>query len=287
MVEPYNCPFKDFAVPSQDEPHSSIIPPAIQTNNFELKLSLLQIVQQNQLSENPTEDPILNLSVFVKYADTLKTNNVNPEAIRLRLFPFNLGDKAKAWIQSLPVNFITTWNELKKTFLARYFPPRKTAVLRNHITTFRQTEGESLFEAWEQYKDMMRLCPHYGLEKQLIIHTFYNGLLYNTRMTINATVGGALPFNEAYQLIENMVQNHYQQGNKYAQVEKTPQKGGMFQVNFLDHVSTKVDALTQNINNLTITPPTTVVIVTPNCEIYGIQGHIATDCQLLTGIVPY
>lgn len=60
---------------------------------------------------------------------------------------------------------------------------------------------------------MMILCPHHGLEKWLIIHTLYNGLLYNTRMAIGAASGGALmdkPFIKTYQLIENMAQNYYQ-----------------------------------------------------------------------------
>ncbi|PNY08729.1 1-aminocyclopropane-1-carboxylate deaminase-like protein [Trifolium pratense] len=56
---------KDFAVPSEDEPHSSIVNPTIQANNIELKPTLLQIVQQNQFSGKPTEDPNLHLSVFV------------------------------------------------------------------------------------------------------------------------------------------------------------------------------------------------------------------------------
>jgi len=47
-----NRPLKDFVVPYQDEPHSSIVNPTIQANNFELKPSLLQIVQQNQFSGN-------------------------------------------------------------------------------------------------------------------------------------------------------------------------------------------------------------------------------------------
>lgn len=65
----------------------------------------------------------------------------------------------------------------------------------------------------ERYKDMIRQCPYHGLEQWLIIHTFYNGLLYNTRITIDDFIVGTLmnkPFEEAYQLIENMAQNHYQ-----------------------------------------------------------------------------
>ena len=132
-----NRPLKDFAVPSEEEPHTSIVRPAIAANNFELKPSLVQIIQQNQFSGNPTEDPNLHLATFVRFAETLKVNGVDPEAIRLRLFPFSLRDRASAWLNSLPSNSITTWNELKKAFLARYFPPSKTAQLRNLITCFR------------------------------------------------------------------------------------------------------------------------------------------------------
>lgn len=136
---------------------------------------------------------------------------------------------------------------------------------------------------------MMRLCPHHSLEKWLIIHAFYNALLYNTRMTIDAVDDSALmdkPLNEAYHLIENMAHNHYQWGNERAQVEKTPQKGVMFEVNGLDHVSAKADALNQKINNLTITTPATVSAVTLNCDICGIQEHVSTDRLLLTGTMP-
>lgn len=207
MAETDNRPLNDFSLPSQDEPHSSIVPPAIQANTFKLEPPLVQIMQQNQFSRNPTEDPNLHISVFVQYVGTLKSSGANSEAIRLCLFPFSLRDRSRAWLQSLLANSITTWNELKRVFLARYLPPSKTLVLRNHITTFKQPEGESLFDAWEIYKDKTRLCHHHGLEQWLIIHTFYNSLLYNTRMTIDIATGGALmnkPFEEAYQLIKSL-----------------------------------------------------------------------------------
>lgn len=279
-----NRPLKDFAVPSEEEPHTSIVRPAIAANNFELKPSLVQIIQQNQFSGNPTEDPNLHLATFVRFAETLKVNGVDPEAIRLRLFPFSLRDRASAWLNSLPSNSITTWNELKKAFLARYFPPSKTAQLRNLITCFRQKDGESLFEAWERYKDLLRACPHHGLEKWLIIHTFYNGLLYNTRMTIDAAAGGALmnkPFAEAWGLIEDMAQNHYQWGSERALAEKGQPKAGMYEVSSFDHLSAKVDALYKKIDSLTITPPAPVAAVAPNCEICGTPGHTPTECHLL------
>ncbi|CAJ2679749.1 unnamed protein product [Trifolium pratense] len=280
-------PLRDYAVPSEEEPHSSIAPPNIEARNFELKPALLQIVQQNQFSGSPTEDPNLHLSVFVQYADTIKANGVDPEAIRLRLFPFSLRDRARAWLQALPSNSITTWNELKKQFLARYFPPSKTAMLRAQINGFRQKDGESLFEAWERYKDMMRLCPHHGLEQWLIIHTFYNGLLYNTRLTIDAAAGGALmdkPYQEATQLIENMAQNHYQWGSERAAMEKSQTKGGIYEVSGIDHVNAKVEALTQKLESLTLPTTSTVAAIQPNCEVCGVPGHVPSDCAILAGL---
>lgn len=77
---------------------------------------------------------------------------------------------------------------------------------------------------------MMRLCPHHGLEEWMIIHTFYNGLLYNTILTTDAAAGGALmekPYADAYALIESMAQNHYQWGSERVAVEKPQAKGGI------------------------------------------------------------
>ncbi|XP_058750988.1 uncharacterized protein LOC131624001 [Vicia villosa] len=285
-------PLKSYAIPSQAELHNSIVAPAIEVNNFELIPSLLSAVQQNQFSGNSTEDPNLHLLVFLQYADTVKANGVSSEAIRLRLFPFSLSDRARAWLQYLPANSVTTWNELKKFFLARYFPPSKTAMLRAQINGFRQKDNESLFEAWERYKDMLRLCPHHGLEQWLIIHTFYSGLLYNTRLAINAAAGGALMDKEyvnAYALIESTTQNHYQWGSKRAQSEKysgekSSKNNGMYEISSLDRVNAKVNALTQKIENLTVAPVAAVAAVSPNCEICGMSGHAAPECHLLAGV---
>ena len=87
---PQNLPLKDYVAPSQEEPHNNIVAPTIARNDFELKPSLLQAVQQSQFSGYPTNDPKLHLTVFVQYADTIKANGINPEAIKLRLFPFSL-----------------------------------------------------------------------------------------------------------------------------------------------------------------------------------------------------
>ena len=117
---------------------SGITIPPVAAHNFELKLALISMVQQSQFGGLPMGDPNLHLSVFLEVCDTLKINRASTDAIRLRLFPFSLRDKARAWFHSLPPGSISTWEELTKAFLAKFFPQSKTANLRNQITSSTQ-----------------------------------------------------------------------------------------------------------------------------------------------------
>ena len=72
---------------------------------------------------------------------------------------------------------ITTWTDLAQKFLAKYFPPSKTAKLRNDIKFFTQIDNESIYEAWKRFKEMLRKCPHHSLPDWLVIQIFYNGLV--------------------------------------------------------------------------------------------------------------
>jgi len=93
------------------------------------------------------------------------------------------------------------------------FRPSGTTNLRNQITTFSQKEDEALYEAWEQFQDLLRLCPNHGLQRWMIVQTFYNGVTQLLRSTIDAAAGGTLmnkTEDEAYNLIEEMAYNNFQ-----------------------------------------------------------------------------
>lgn len=75
---------------------------AIGANNFELKPSLLSMVQMNYFFGSPTNNPNLHLPTFFPNYDTIKMNGVDSNVIHMRLLPFSKRDIAKSWIQSLP-----------------------------------------------------------------------------------------------------------------------------------------------------------------------------------------
>jgi len=110
---------KEYEITSSDEPYVVIVYPAVEANNFEIKPALIYSMQQNQFSGSPTEDPNLHISTFLRLGGTLKANQ---EAVRRHLFPFSLRDRASAWFHSLQVGSITSWDQMRQAFLARFSP---------------------------------------------------------------------------------------------------------------------------------------------------------------------
>nr|GEZ18922.1 hypothetical protein [Tanacetum cinerariifolium] len=60
-----------------------------------------------------------------------------------------------------PPRSIFTWDDLVLKFINQFFPPSKTANLRNEITNFQQRFDESFSEAWDRFQDILRACPHH------------------------------------------------------------------------------------------------------------------------------
>ena len=50
------------------------------------------MVQQNQFTGHPSEDPDEHIGRFLRMVNTVKLNGVRPDVIKLELFPFSLRD---------------------------------------------------------------------------------------------------------------------------------------------------------------------------------------------------
>jgi len=97
------------------------------------------------------------------------------------------------------------------------------AKLQNDVTSLFQAEGESLYEAWERFKNLQREFPHDGILDGLLVQTFYNGLQQLMKTLIDVAAEGALvakPINEAKQLFEDMASNNYHWGSVQGQPKR-------------------------------------------------------------------
>ncbi|GJU49700.1 reverse transcriptase domain-containing protein [Tanacetum coccineum] len=98
-------------------------------------------------------------------------------------------------------------------FLSKYYPYSKALQLRKDILNFQQLPTETVFEAWERFKSCLQKCPNHRI---LLLHqilTFYHGTAMIDRDKIILAAGRNIMRKtpqEAYDLIENMTQHHYQ-----------------------------------------------------------------------------
>nr|GEW56454.1 reverse transcriptase domain-containing protein [Tanacetum cinerariifolium] len=189
-----------------------IAPIAIQATSFGLNNDMTQQVQNScQFHGLPGDDANKHLDKFLHVTQSIKVKEVTDDALRLYLFSYSLTYHVTAWFNRFLRNSITTFEQMAKMFLGKYFPPSMVTKLRNEITNFRQRPDESLFEAWERYKLSIDRCPNHNMLPVTQIDTFYNGLTLRHCDTINAAAGGTFMKRrpeECYDLIENMTAHH-------------------------------------------------------------------------------
>ncbi|XP_021731240.1 uncharacterized protein LOC110698138 [Chenopodium quinoa] len=253
---------------------SRIVRPPVTAQHFELKPQFIQFISNDSFARTPHDCPVSHIDGFLEKCDTMKMNGVTDDAIRLRLFPFSLRDRAKEWLRDEGTGSFDTWDKLVKAFLVKFLGQEKTARLRNELSTFSQLDDESLYEAWSRFKRLQRQCPHHGIPEWLLIQTFYNGLTHEFQIYIDAASGGSLLTKnptKAKELIEKMAANdNYHPGGRH-----NAKKGGKLDVDALTMLTSSVQALTSRFDKFQAGTSTSPLEV---CQLCNVQGHIAPDC---------
>ena len=151
--------------------------------------------------------------------------------------------------------------------------------MRNQITTFGQREDESLDEAWERFKDLLRLCLHYGLQRWMLVEAFYNRVTEPMRSTADAVAESTLmnkTEDKAYNLIKEMGLNNYQWSNERSQPKRI---GGKLELDDISMLSAKVHAISKRLEQMNVNP---ISSSTPSSsgEIYGSIDHLTMNCEV-------
>ena len=190
---------------------------------FELKSSLINLVQATQFSGKAHEDASAHLQNFLEIGSTIHINGVDKDIILLRLFPFSLEGKARKWFYTHQDN-INNWTNLSDAFVSKFFSIGKTTVLRGNIVSFQQQKTEAISEAWERFQGYISDCPHHGMTTWLLMQIFYHGLTQKARECLDASAKGSfleLTIGKAEILLDKIAENQSWFQDKAQQCHQT------------------------------------------------------------------
>ncbi|GJV62997.1 hypothetical protein Tco_1473825 [Tanacetum coccineum] len=123
---------------------------------FELKGQFLKELRENTFSGSVTEDANKHIKKVLEIIDLFHVPNITVDQLMLRVFHISLTGAASRWLRNKPTE-----------------------------------PDETLYQAWERFKELLMKCPqHYLTEMQEVI-LFYNGLDIPTRQILDSR--GVIP----------------------------------------------------------------------------------------------
>ncbi|GKB03357.1 homeodomain-like protein [Tanacetum coccineum] len=124
-------------------------------DQFELKGQFLKELRENTFSGSDNEDANEHIEKVLEIVDLFHVPNITVDQLMLRVFPISLTGAASRWLRNEPTGSIKTWEDLKTKFLNKYCPPGRTAKKMEEINNFQQESDETLFQAWERFKELL------------------------------------------------------------------------------------------------------------------------------------
>ncbi|GJS55580.1 reverse transcriptase domain-containing protein [Tanacetum coccineum] len=123
-------------------------------DQFELKGKFLKELRENTFSGSDNEDANEHIEKVLEIVDLFHVPNIT--------------------------------EDLKTKFLNKYCPPGRTAKKMEKNNNFQQEPDETLFQAWERFKELLMKCPQHYLTEMHEVILFYNGLDIPTRQILDS-----------------------------------------------------------------------------------------------------
>ncbi|KAL4311744.1 hypothetical protein GQ457_01G025110 [Hibiscus cannabinus] len=243
---------RDHLNPILDDLNPGIVAPDIQAAHFELKPVMFNMLNSiGQFGGMPHQDARQNIRNFLEVCDSFRKQGVHEDVLKIKLFPYSLRDRARAWLSGVPAGSMESWFDLCKSCLLRYNPPTMKTQLRNDIASFRQADDESMYECWDRYKSLLRKFSNHGFQDWTQVVMFYNGVNAPTRMMLDASANGTLldkSPSEAFGILDRISNNDYQfPSSRLGTGRKAP---GVLELDAKDSVAAQLSAITNMLKSL-------------------------------------
>ena len=162
---------RDHIHPPRVSAPSCIVPP---TEDMIVRPYILPLLPTFHGMES--ENPSTHIQDFEEVCNTFKEDDTNFDLMRLKIFPLNLKDEAKIWLNSLMPRTIRNWTEIQAEFLKKKNSTHRTNSLKRQIYTFAAHENEKFYQCWERYLETLSACPHHGFDTWMLVNHFYDGM---------------------------------------------------------------------------------------------------------------
>ncbi|GKE88953.1 hypothetical protein Tco_1566428, partial [Tanacetum coccineum] len=103
-------------------------------------------------------------------------------------------------------------------------------------TTFQQHQGESLYDAWTHFKNLIQRVPHHGLDLWSLSQLFYYHVDNYTRMDLDFAADGnlrELSGEEAWETIDSFAQGQKEYDKPFIAITKEELASLMAQIDEL------------------------------------------------------
>uniref|UniRef100_A0A2N9F0M6 Retrotransposon gag domain-containing protein n=1 Tax=Fagus sylvatica TaxID=28930 RepID=A0A2N9F0M6_FAGSY len=260
----------------------------------EIKQGLLAILLDFRGLEN--ENPYVHVRAFGEVINSFYAHHVIKIA-KLRFFPFSLKDKARGWLYTIKSRSIGNWGEMTQEFNKKIFPPHKVQQVKRKISSLIQGNDETLFTAWERFKDMYNFCPTHGYDTWRLVSYFYEGLQPRDRQFIQLSCGGGFlqkELEDAMDYLDEIAENSntwtrpnpldFTKRNKSS---STTFDDSIFRLKEEDNMSAKISLLTKEIEVLKLKGSRCVNAVfkeepIETCRIFHEIDYTTSECKSLS-----
>ncbi|GJW54239.1 reverse transcriptase domain-containing protein [Tanacetum coccineum] len=207
ILDPDDQPMWENAKIVAPTPNSATVQPNVD-DNFVINSTHLKMIHENKFDGHLRADPHDHIREFLAICNMFRYGETQSEAVKLLIFPLSLCDEAETWFHELNEESITSWEQMRRDFINKFFPPSLFKRLLLEIRNFSQLVCESLTDAWLRLKSMLRKCHRHCLTKGAIIHIFCHGLDEPTQAILDVTARGIFLYkspNQAFQFLEDKV----------------------------------------------------------------------------------
>ena len=139
-----------------------------------------------------------------------------------------------------------------EAYKSRFFPPALTSERRGEIIVFKRGEDESLYNAWERYKRLLKRCSMHGIDLTTQMDIFYYSMNYTSKGIIDVACYGSFKrksVEEAKQLIKDLAKCNYRALSKTSGSSSRLKGSGVIELNWMTAIKAKLDALMSKMRN--------------------------------------